>query len=489
MGAGKSKKKVNVDSASSNNNNNDVDDSNNGTNENSYLDDDDFGDAPEFLVCPITQEVMDDPVITSDGHTFERSAIEAWLSNNNTNPMTGSEIKSKALTPNFALRDACAAYKAKQPGNADSIRRYKSAVSALGGNSNNSTDNKTTVQQESSSFFSSLPNKSEVKTSTNSNHSNSNSPLNHVPEPMSFKRTNRNNNSSNNNNNNFASSNVNNSGYTSSAISMSSSSSSSVPKCSLCEKNATAKSKVGNDWIKVCDDCRQMVAQQSQMVDTTDIPRRNSSFRPLSINEATNRNMEFKSSTNSNHRNNNNNNSNSAGSRYTVNTTNTNTSPYDSGQIKCYHCQINEATTRGKIANEFKPLCNNCFNNLSYLKQSENKNNNNFKKVSRLAPTSIEFKGSPKNSTSSNNTYLNNHNFGNQVPLSRRHTVNTSNSNSQFVNPRLSPPRKGSLQEESLQRLKETENNEWKRTTYTHTGRFDVAAANKLTDAINKKYG
>ena len=41
------------------------------------------------------------------------------------------------------------------------------------------------------------------------------------------------------------------------------------------------------------------------------------------------------------------------GSRYTVNTTNTNTSPYDSGQIKCYHCQINEATTRGKIANEF----------------------------------------------------------------------------------------------------------------------------------------
>ena len=112
MGAGKSKKKVNVDSASSYNNNNDVDDSNNGTNENSYLDDDDFGDAPEFLVCPITQEVMDDPVITSDGHTFERSAIEAWLSNNNTNPMTGSEIKSKALTPNFALRDACAAYKA-----------------------------------------------------------------------------------------------------------------------------------------------------------------------------------------------------------------------------------------------------------------------------------------------------------------------------------------------------------------------------------------
>ena len=120
----------------------------------SYLDDDDFGDAPEFLVCPITQEVMDDPVITSDGHTFERSAIEAWLSNNSTNPMTGGEIPSKALTPNFALRDACAAYKAKQPGNTDSIRRYKSAVSALNSQSTSTGSNKS-IQETAgvSSFF------------------------------------------------------------------------------------------------------------------------------------------------------------------------------------------------------------------------------------------------------------------------------------------------------------------------------------------------
>ena len=35
------------------------------------------GMVPGFL-CPITQEVMDDPVITSDGHTYERVAIEQW---------------------------------------------------------------------------------------------------------------------------------------------------------------------------------------------------------------------------------------------------------------------------------------------------------------------------------------------------------------------------------------------------------------------------
>lgn len=31
----------------------------------------------EFL-CPITFELMIDPVIASDGHTYERSAIEKW---------------------------------------------------------------------------------------------------------------------------------------------------------------------------------------------------------------------------------------------------------------------------------------------------------------------------------------------------------------------------------------------------------------------------
>ena len=33
---------------------------------------------PEFVDC-ITQEIMQDPVITADGHSYERSAIEKWL--------------------------------------------------------------------------------------------------------------------------------------------------------------------------------------------------------------------------------------------------------------------------------------------------------------------------------------------------------------------------------------------------------------------------
>eukprot|EP01117_Protostelium_nocturnum_P013709 TRINITY_DN5144_c0_g1_i2.p1 TRINITY_DN5144_c0_g1~~TRINITY_DN5144_c0_g1_i2.p1 ORF type:complete len:411 (+),score=88.91 TRINITY_DN5144_c0_g1_i2:43-1275(+) len=36
-------------------------------------------EIPNPLLCPITQEIMNDPVMASDGHTYERSAIEEWI--------------------------------------------------------------------------------------------------------------------------------------------------------------------------------------------------------------------------------------------------------------------------------------------------------------------------------------------------------------------------------------------------------------------------
>ena len=36
--------------------------------------------------CPITRELMRDPVIAADGHTYDREAIEMWLRNHNTSP-------------------------------------------------------------------------------------------------------------------------------------------------------------------------------------------------------------------------------------------------------------------------------------------------------------------------------------------------------------------------------------------------------------------
>ena len=57
------------------------------------------------FICSITHEIMIDPVISSDGHTYERSAIEKWLNNNDQSPITRQIITRDSLVPNIALRD------------------------------------------------------------------------------------------------------------------------------------------------------------------------------------------------------------------------------------------------------------------------------------------------------------------------------------------------------------------------------------------------
>ncbi len=59
---------------------------------------------PNEWLCPITLQVMRDPVIGADGHTYERDAIEAWLQQSTTSPVTRQRLSSNQLTPNIALR-------------------------------------------------------------------------------------------------------------------------------------------------------------------------------------------------------------------------------------------------------------------------------------------------------------------------------------------------------------------------------------------------
>ena len=55
-------------------------------------------------ICPITQEVMEDPVVCADGHSYERSAIEKWLQTSNTSPLTGAVLESTLLIPCVIVR-------------------------------------------------------------------------------------------------------------------------------------------------------------------------------------------------------------------------------------------------------------------------------------------------------------------------------------------------------------------------------------------------
>lgn len=68
-------------------------------------------DIPEEFRCVITRELMERPVITSDGHTYERSAIAKWLEEHNTSPKTGRELPDKVLKPNHALRAQIMAFR------------------------------------------------------------------------------------------------------------------------------------------------------------------------------------------------------------------------------------------------------------------------------------------------------------------------------------------------------------------------------------------
>ena len=61
--------------------------------------------APPALLCPITQELMTDPAIATDGHTYERVALESWLLQHDTSPMTGLPLDDKwLLLPNLLVR-------------------------------------------------------------------------------------------------------------------------------------------------------------------------------------------------------------------------------------------------------------------------------------------------------------------------------------------------------------------------------------------------
>jgi len=54
---------------------------------------------------PITKELMNDPVIGSDGQTYQRSAILEWFKYSNTSPITRQIMSSQNLVQNYALRD------------------------------------------------------------------------------------------------------------------------------------------------------------------------------------------------------------------------------------------------------------------------------------------------------------------------------------------------------------------------------------------------
>lgn len=87
-----------------------------------------FGDGVSYeLLCPITLEKLQDPVIASDGFTYERSAIEEWfLSGKLTSPSTNEFLPNQMLVSNHYLKT-----KLLQHTNADLLKFFEYYVNDI----------------------------------------------------------------------------------------------------------------------------------------------------------------------------------------------------------------------------------------------------------------------------------------------------------------------------------------------------------------------
>lgn len=72
-------------------------------------------EIPKNYECPITSLVMLDPVFTSDGETYEREAIQEWLTTKNTSPTTNEPLEHKGLTANRSLKSLIGVFLEKHP--------------------------------------------------------------------------------------------------------------------------------------------------------------------------------------------------------------------------------------------------------------------------------------------------------------------------------------------------------------------------------------
>uniref|UniRef100_A0A7S3KXJ4 U-box domain-containing protein n=1 Tax=Amphora coffeiformis TaxID=265554 RepID=A0A7S3KXJ4_9STRA len=62
-------------------------------------------DIPEEFICPITNEIMRNPLMSVHGFSFEREAIFEWLQSHSTCPLSRRELTVSKLVSNCALQE------------------------------------------------------------------------------------------------------------------------------------------------------------------------------------------------------------------------------------------------------------------------------------------------------------------------------------------------------------------------------------------------
>lgn len=91
--------------------------------------------VPDEFLCPITYECMVDPTTCSDGHTYERAALEKWFENcprGKTSPLTGLKLPAGVQPQtNFALKSLIAKFHAERARKKEAERMELMAMDAV----------------------------------------------------------------------------------------------------------------------------------------------------------------------------------------------------------------------------------------------------------------------------------------------------------------------------------------------------------------------
>ena len=67
----------------------------------------------DYGICPITQEYMENPVITPSGTYYEKKAIIDWINKNNTDPMTREILTVDMLIEDHEYKNKIIEYRKK----------------------------------------------------------------------------------------------------------------------------------------------------------------------------------------------------------------------------------------------------------------------------------------------------------------------------------------------------------------------------------------
>jgi len=107
-------------------------------------DDDEEVNSP--FMCPITLQIMEDPVITPHGITYERQAILDWIEKKRTCPITQKPLGAEELITCYALKSAIEDYKKMREDK--SLPRVRSSSSSKKTKSQNDDENNSNINKK-----------------------------------------------------------------------------------------------------------------------------------------------------------------------------------------------------------------------------------------------------------------------------------------------------------------------------------------------------